>query len=98
MSRPAFSSILFLWVAGPFIHFMVNAALVPETQTKSSYNLTGSSSIETNIFLPTLSSDSMSFTKLSDFTQNKRFKPRLPKKIVPNEASTTEHTITASNT
>ena len=97
MSRPAFSHILFLWVAAPFIHFMVNAALVPETQTKSSYNLTGSSSIETNIFLPTLSSDTMSFTKLSDFTQNKRFKPRLPKKIVPNEASTTEPTITTSN-
>ena len=97
MSRPAFSSILFLWVAAPFMHHMVNAALVPETQTKSSYNLTGSSSIETNIFLPTLSSDTMSFTKLSDFTQNKRFKPRLPKKIVPNEASTTEPSITTSD-
>ena len=97
MSRCAFSSILILWVAGPFVQFMAEAVSLPETQTKPSYNLTGSSSIETNIFLPTLSSDTMSFTKLSDFTQNKRFKPRLPKKIVPNQASTTEATITKTN-
>ena len=97
MLRCAFSSILILWVVGPFVQFLAEAISLPEAQTKPSLNLTGSSNIETNIFLPTLSSDTMSFTKLSDFTQNKRFKPRLPKKIVPNQASTTEPTITKSN-
>ena len=97
MSRCTLSSILILWVVGPFVQFMAEAISLPETQTKPSYNLTGSSSIETNIFLPTLSSDTMSFTKLSDFTKNKRFKPRLPKKIVPIQASTPEPTIPKRN-
>ena len=98
MSRSALSSIFLLWVACPFFQFMSDAAVFAlETQTKPSYNLTGSSSIETNIFLPTLSSDTMSFTKLSDFTHNKRFKPRVPKRVVPNKASTTYPTTATSD-
>ena len=87
-------SILVLCLVAPWIPTMTFAISVPESQTKSTVNLTASS-LETNIFLPTLSSDQMSFTKLNRFTEKKkRFKPRLPKEVLPNKATTTQPTIT----
>lgn len=88
----AFLGIAVFCLVAPWIQIKAIETSNPETQTKSSYKLTASS-LETNIFLPTLTSDQMSFTKLNPFTEKKkRFKPRLPKSMTLNKTITTEPT------
>ena len=93
-----FPSILVIGIVTSWVPIISVALSIPETQTVPNH-IRPADSLESNIFLPTLSSsDEKSFQKLNQFQgKKKRFKPRLPKEVVVNKFTTTTTTTESTS-